>query len=372
MTAACYHIEDVDQIYSPALILFRELMEDNLDRMIAVAGDVRRMRPHCKTHKLPEVTKIELGKGIVKHKAATLAEAEMLADAGVKDIFLAYNLVGPNIGRAVQFVQKFPDVMFAATCDHPQPIAALSDAMQAASCQMQLLLDINTGLKRTGLEVGDQAARLYAQIADSPGLVPGGLHVYDGHNHQTPYDEREAAVLAAWGPVIEFRDELVRTGLPVPRIVAGGTGTFPIYAKLDEPTLELSPGTTVFHDAGYDEIFPDMKFNIATMILTRVISRPAPDRVTFDVGTKACASDPPKGRRLVFPDIPDADQVLQNEEHLVVVTQRADEFSPGDVQLAIPRHICPTTALHKQIVVVAGGKVVDRWDIVARDRQLTI
>src|SRR5215472_5917527 len=95
---ACYRIEDTRQIISPALIVYRELLEANLDRMIAIAGNPARLRPHCKTHKMPQVTKIELARGITKHKCATFAEAEMLAEAGVVDIFLSYNLVGPNIG----------------------------------------------------------------------------------------------------------------------------------------------------------------------------------------------------------------------------------------------------------------------------------
>src|SRR4051812_6262299 len=134
---------------------------------------------------MPEVTRLELQRGIRKHKAATFAEAEMLADAGVKDIFLAYNLVGPNIQRAVRFVEKYPHVMFAATADHPDPIEKLSAAMSAAGKSMDLLLDIDTGLHRTGLAVGSKAADLYRQIASSKGLRAGGLHVYDGQNHQS-------------------------------------------------------------------------------------------------------------------------------------------------------------------------------------------
>jgi D-serine deaminase-like pyridoxal phosphate-dependent protein len=107
-------------------------------------------------------------------------------------------------------------------------------------------------------------------------------------------------------------------------------------------------------------------------MLTRVISRPTPERVTLDLGYKAVASDPPAGNRLLFPDLPDAKAVLQNEEHLVLETSQAALFQPGDEILAIPKHICPTSALHKQVFVVSGGQVVDRWDVTSRDRWLTI
>ena len=372
MNTERYRIQDASEIFTPALIVFPELVEQNLDAMVRIAGRPDRLRPHCKTHKIAEIIQLELAKGIAKHKCATLAEAEMLARAGVCDIFLAYNLVGPNIPRAVRLLQTYPGANLAVTADHAQPAAALGEAMHHARLSVDVLLDIDTGMHRTGMAIGPEAIALYQQIARTPGLRPGGLHVYDGQNHQTAVAERAAAVHAAWDRVVPFRDELVAAGLPVPRIVAGGTGTFPVYAAIDDPTLELSPGTTVFYDAGYTFAFPDLLFQIAAVLLTRVISRPSRDRLTLDLGYKACASDPPAGRRLVFPDLPDAEQVLQNEEHLVLKTPQANRFQPGDELIAIPRHICPTTALHKQVYVVSGGQLVGRWDVAARDRCLTI
>jgi D-serine deaminase-like pyridoxal phosphate-dependent protein len=113
-------------------------------------------------------------------------------------------------------------------------------------------------------------------------------------------------------------------------------------------------------------------FPPAAVMLTRVISRPAADRITLDLGYKAVASDPPAGQRVMFPDLPDAQQVLQNEEHLVLQTAHANEFQPGDELLAIPRHVCPTCALHRAMFVIAGGQLVDRWEIASRDRWLTL
>jgi D-serine deaminase-like pyridoxal phosphate-dependent protein len=367
-----YAIADTRDIVTPALVVFRELLEENLDRMIAIAGSAGRLRPHCKTHKMREVTELELARGIGKHKAATFAEAEMLARSGVQDVLLAYNPVGPNIQRAVRFVEEFPDVAFSVTADHPAPLAALGDAMATAGHEVDVLLDIDTGQHRTGVEPGPRARDLYRQIVETPGVRPGGLHVYDGHQHQKSREERAAAVLAEWAKVIAFRDELLASGWPVPRIVAGGTGSFPIYAGMDDPAIELSPGTCVFHDFGYGNAFPDLQFTPAAVLLTRVVSRPTPDRVTLDLGYKAVASDPPAGQRLLFPDLPEAEQVLQNEEHLVLRTPRAAEFQPGDELIAIPRHVCPTSALHQRAYVVSGGELVGRWDVAARDRQLTI
>ena len=172
--------------------------------------------------------------------------------------------------------------------------------------------------------------------------------------------------------MLAFRDLLESSSLPVPAIVAGGTGTFPLYAAKEEPTLELSPGTCVLHDHGYAQEFPDMCFRAAALILTRVVSRPASNRVTFDLGYKACASDPPAGSRLHFPRLPDAREVLQNEEHLVIESAQAARYRPGNIEMAIPTHICPTSALHSHVWVASGGRVRERWEVTARDRALTL
>lgn len=369
---APYTIHDTHEILSPALLIFEEVLESNLREMISIAGDPIRLRPHCKTHKMREVIDLELNLGIKKHKAATMAEAEMLALAGVRDIFLAYNLVGPNIARAVKFLEKFPHVTLAATVDHPAPIALLGAAMCSAGKQMGVLLDIDSGQHRTGVSIGPQARELYRQIHSTDGLTTAGLHLYDGQNHQKDIGERTTAVMSIWKQASEFRDGLVDDGFDVPKIVCGGTGSFPVFAKINDPTIELSPGTCVFHDAGYGEIFPDLNFQPAQMILTRVISRPAEDLMTLDLGYKACAADRPAGRRLLFPDLPDAVEVLQNEEHLVLKTPRAKQYQPGHELLAVARHACPTSAMYQQAYVIRDGKLKACWNVIARDRRLTI
>ena len=367
-----YAITDTSKIFSPALLVYRDIVVRNLEKMIKIAGSAQRLRPHCKTHKMPAVTKIELAMGVTKHKCATFAEAQMLADCGVKDIFLAYNMVGPNIDRAVKFLKAYPDVRFSVTADDELMIAELSEAVTAAKGKIVVLLDLDSGMHRTGVLPGPRAAELYQQIVDAPGLEPGGFHLYDGHNCQTNLQERSEAVHACWKSAAKLRDEFVQRGWPVPAIICGGTGSFPVYAKLEDPAIELAPGTCVFHDFGYATAFPDMDFEPAVLMLTRVISRPGADRLTCDLGSKAVASDPPKGQRLHFPDLPDAVQVIHNEEHLVLQTPLADRYRAGDELYAIPKHVCPTSAVHKQAYVIEAGQLVDQWDVTARDRFLGI
>ena len=368
-----YHIQDTSTIFSPALLFYKDLIRRNLAYAIEVAGLPQRLRPHVKTHKTREIVRLELQAGITRHKCATPAEAEMVASCGAPDVFLAYNLVGPNCDRFARLARTYPQTQFSVQADHPDAVRALSAAMQKAGQSVDVLLDLDVGQHRTGIAPGPDAAALYEQIARLPGLRPGGLHVYDGHNHQETLQERQAAVKKLLEPVLALRDALLKQGLPVPRLIGGGTPTFPVWARLDIPGLECSPGTCVLHDNGYGSKFTDMSgFTPAALLLTRVISRPTPTRVTFDLGYKAVASDPPAGKRLTLLDVPDYEAVLQNEEHLVIETPAAGRFKPGDEALAIPTHICPTCARHQRAYVVEGGEVAEMWDVVARDRVLSI
>ena len=142
---------------------------------------------------------------------------------------------------------------------------------------------------------------------------------------------------------------------------------------MTEPLIELSPGTCVFHDVNYGEKFTDLApFTPAALVFTRVISRPTANRVTLDMGTKSIASDPPMGQRAFLPAIPDGVQVLHNEEHLVVETPNAGQWKVGDWLVGIPRHVCPTSALHRSAIVIENGEQVDEWEVTSRDRRLTV
>jgi D-serine deaminase-like pyridoxal phosphate-dependent protein len=368
-----YFIDDTSAIYSPALLFYKDVIHHNIDQGIAVAGGVERLRPHVKTHKTREIVRMELDAGIRKHKCATIAEAEMLADCGAPDILLAYPMVGPNCGRIARLVVAYPRSTFSVLADHSAAARSLAEAMAPTGQTVDVLLDVDSGQHRTGVPPSDDAIALYELLARLPGVRPGGLHVYDGHNHQESYVERQTAAASQLQPVLALRETLEKKGLPVPRLVLGGTPTFPIYARMDYPGAELSPGTCILHDHGYGSRFADLSgFAPAALLLTRVISRPTSTRVTLDLGYKAVASDPPAGKRCVLLDVPDYEPLLQNEEHFVIDTPSADRFPPGAVVYALPTHICPTCAMHRHAHVVEGGKVTGRWDIVARDRTLRI
>lgn len=357
------------EVPSPSLLVYADRIEENLRRMIAVVGDPSRLRPHIKTHKLPQLVARQAQLGVVKVKCATIAEAEMAAGAGAKDVLLAMPLVGPNIARLLALMRACPHVAFAALADDASAAAAVGRAASAAKATVEMLLDLDVGMHRTGIAPGPEAAGLYRRLAATPGLRVGGLHAYDGHLRQRDLAERTAAVEAAFAPVDALAAELRRTGLPVPRLVYGGTPTFRVHAR--RAGVECSPGTCVLWDAGYSSALPDLDFLPAAVLLTRVISRPAAHRLCLDLGHKAVASEmaPP---RAIFPALPDAKAVGHSEEHLLLETARATEFPVGSVLLAIPWHVCPTVALHDRVHVVRDGRAVEEWLVVARARSLGV
>jgi D-serine deaminase-like pyridoxal phosphate-dependent protein len=358
---------------SPSLVIFHERLIANLDEMLVMAQHPKRLRPHCKTHKMDQVVRLWLERGVTKHKAATIAECEMLGAAGAKDVLFAYNPVGPNVGRIVALARKFPACGFTVTTDHERPLHELSEAAAKAGVTIGVMLDVNLGMDRTGITPETPGAvELYALTTTLPGLRPAGFHIYDGHQRQLALDERNAAVAEQWPRVVELRTQCEAAGLKVPALACGGTPTFPCYAAMTDPTIELCPGTCVFHDAGYGTHFPDLPFAPAAVVVTRVISRPAANRMTLDIGNKAVAADPPKGSRVFLPDLPDAIQDIHNEEHLGLITPDAARYKPGDVLMAIPMHICPTSALYDKVAVIESGKITAWWDVTSRNRKLTI
>lgn len=364
---------ELENLASPCLVIFQDRLLHNMDLMLKIAGSPQRLRPHCKTHKMEQIIRLWVERGVTKHKAATIAECEMLALAGATDVLFAYNPVGPNIARLVTLALDFPECRFSCTADSEKPLRQLSEMATQAGTTIGVFLDVNVGMERTGIAPSmRQGVELYALAGTLSGIRPGGFHVYDGHRREMSPADRKAAVAAAWPLVTKLRSECEAAGAEVPVLACGGTPTFPCYAEMTDPAIELCPGTSVLHDAGYAIHFPDLPFSPAAAVVTRVVSRPASNRMTLDIGNKAVAADPPKGARIYLPDLPDAVQDLHSEEHMGLITESADRYEPGDVLMAIPMHICPTAALYDQVAVIDGGRIVDYWEVTSRNRKLTV
>jgi D-threonine aldolase len=361
-------VENEESVPSPALLVHRDRLEGNLDRMLALVGDPARLRPHIKTHKTPQIVAMQVERGITKCKAATIAEAEMAAEAGATDILLATQPVGPNVARLLALIEAFPQVRFHTLVDDLGAARRLGGAAAAGGLTVDVLLDLDVGQHRTGVAPGEAAVALGRAVASTAGLAFAGLHAYDGHLALPDVRERTRAVEALYRELDALREALARERIEVPLIVAGGTPTFPMHARREG--VECSPGTSVLWDAGYAATLPDLDFLPAATLLTRVISRPTAGRLCLDLGHKAVASEMPHPR-VVFPELPDARAVVHSEEHLVIESARAGELPVGSILHGIPWHVCPTVALHQSLYVVANGRVVEEWPVLARQRRLT-
>ncbi len=363
-----YHLQRPEAIPSPSLLVYLELVKANIQHAIDVVGDVARLRPHVKTHKTPEVVALERDAGITKHKCATLREAKMLAESGITDIVIAYQLVGPNISRFITLKQQFPDVDFKPIVDHTSPIRQLSDTLEHHHLRTRVLLDLDVAVHRSGIPPGDQALALYKQIADSPSLEPYGLHVYDGPVHENTFEARQDACAQVVEQVDAFKQLLKQNGFETPLIIMGGTPSFPFFARVDG--VETSPGTFIFHDYNYSTRYPDLGFRPAALLLSRVISASTTGIATLDLGYKAISPDSTDVRGVVW-NLDNVEMDMQNEEHWMLQLPSGLEVSPGDVMLVCPAHICPTVALHEQLYVIdADGNWIDTWPVAAREREI--
>lgn len=369
MKSEWYEVRNAEEIASPALVVYPDRIEENIKRMVAIAGDPARLRPHVKTHKMAQVVRMQLRHGIRKFKCATIAEAEMTACCGAEEVLIAFQPLGPAVGRLFRLKRAFPECRIQAIADSPLVLRLLSEAAVREGAELEVFLDLNNGMNRTGIVPDARAEELYELLASLPGLVPAGLHVYDGHLHQHDLDERREACDRAYAPVVALQRRLMNQGLEVATIVVGGTPTFPIHAK--RSGVELSPGTPLLWDEGYRSSFPDLDFLCAASLLIRVVGRPAEDLVCFDLGHKALASEMPWPRAKIM-GIERCELVTHSEEHLVVRTDRASEWSVADVAYAVPYHICPTTARYGSVSVVRNGVAQESWPVDARNRKITI
>ncbi|MDE0088043.1 MAG: D-TA family PLP-dependent enzyme [Candidatus Poribacteria bacterium] len=362
-----YRIQNVETIPSPSLVVYLAQVQYNIEHAIAtVDGDVSKLRPHAKTHKTAEIIAMERDAGILKHKCATLREAEMLAQNGIADILIAYQMVGPNVNRFVSLQERYLDADFKVVVDHQEAVTALSSAAAKSGLTVKVMLDLDVGMNRTGIPVGDAAVDVYAQIEAADGLQPWGLHVYDGHIHDEDLAERKTSCSKSLAQVEEMQDRLAAKGLEVPLIVMGGTPTFPIYAET--PGVETSPGTFIFHDHGYTTRYPDLGFTPAALLLSRIISIPTLHRITLDLGHKAIAADP-DGVRGVVLSIDDAEVSMQHEEHWAINVPDSTPMHIGQEIYVCPTHICPCVALHPFYYLVdTDGYCRGTWEVTARNR----
>ena len=365
-----FTISNINEVDSPSLVAFPDRVQKNIEILKSMLPDLNRLRPHVKTHKSADVTKLLLQSGFTQFKCATIAEAEMLAEAQTPDVLLAYQPVGPKAERLAQLVKQFPKTTFSCLVDNVETVNQLNNIFKKTGYKLGVYIDLNIGMNRTGIKPGSEAEALYRKCQLLEGIISVGLHAYDGQLRDADLAVRTKKCDEGFVPVIAMQQNLMREGFKEPIIVVGGTTTFPIHAK--RKNVVCSPGTFIYWDNGYHDTFKEQPFEFAALVVTRVISKPSEDFICIDLGHKSIASENPLDKRVFFLNASNLTPAGHSEEHMVLKVSGENSYQVGDVLYGVPFHICPTVALYDTAVVIKDHQAIDRWNMLARNRKIKI
>ncbi|HEV8474962.1 MAG TPA: DSD1 family PLP-dependent enzyme [Methylomirabilota bacterium] len=361
-----------EEIPTPALLLDLDRFERNLSKMAAhVRAAGKALRPHAKTHRCPEIARRQVAAGALGVACAKLGEAEVMARAGIRGLLITTEVVAPSaIRRLTRLVAEAPDTMVVV--DHADNVAALAHAAADDRVTLNVVVDVDLGNRRTGVQPGDAALALGRLVASTPSLALRGLQGYAGHcAHVMGWPARREASRAAMTPLMETRDRFEAAGLPVELVAGGSTGTYDIDVELPGLT-ELQSGSYCVMDIDYRRVGGRggaslTDFEMALTVVATVVSVPTADRAMVDAGLKAFSTDKPFPPEAV--ERPGVEYGFAGDEHgrlTVLDAQRPVRL--GERIEFFPPHCDPTFNLYDRVWCVRGPRVEAVWDIAARGR----
>ncbi|MBI4200997.1 MAG: alanine racemase [Chloroflexi bacterium] len=364
-----YKLNHPEEIETPAMLVYEDLVQHNIREIMRICGSPQRVVPHFKTHKSAAVLKLQMQAGISALKVSTVKEAEVLAENGVKEIIVAYPIPHrKKLERLMALKKLYPGADIKVIASTPEHLNVMSQAATAHKQRLGVYLDLDPGMHRTGVQPGEEAGRFYARIARTPGLKPSGIHCYDGSVGGSAEPEpRKVVVQKNLEHIHDTIDRARRQGLDVPDVVAGGSWSFSFYVADED--VRVSPGKWIYWDL-MNAVMTDLNFKMAAVVLGQVVDRNVgQDTVTVDLGVKGISDDPPTPRRFKVVGNEAMELVSQSEEHGVVKRNGAN-LGVGDFFLARPGHVCSTTVKYPYALVInRQGDVTGRYDHQARDRE---
>ncbi len=349
----------IDAIDTPAVLIDLDRVEANLKRAQDYAdAHGLPLRPHVKTHKLPEMAKKQVALGAIGITCQKIGEAAAMADGGLTDIFLPYNILGAS--KLDRLADLNARVTLSVTADNAETIAGYA-ARFAAEAPLTVLVECDTGAGRCGVQTPEEAVTLAGQIAAAPGLTFGGLMTYPPRGGTVRAD--------AW--LQEAKAALEAAGLP-PGVISSG-GTPDLYRAAEGTvTTEYRPGTYIYSDRMQVAFGLGTLEDCALTVKATVVSRPTPNRAVLDSGSKALAADPvpaPHAGHGHVVEYPDAVITALSEEHAVVdLSACADKPAIGDTVRVIPNHACVVTNLFDTAFLVRGDSVEREAEITSRGK----
>ncbi len=362
----------IHDLSTPVLLVDIDQLTANIRNWQTLIGryDVA-LRPHVKTHKVPEIAQLQLAAGAPGITVAKLAEAEVFVGHGVRDIFVAYPIIGPDKwARAAQLAQQ---IKLIVGVDSAVGAHGLNAAAVAASSTINVRVEIDTGLNRAGIPA-DQALDLCRLVQSLPGLMLDGLFTFRGAGFATANGRSAEALGLEEGQImVDLADELRSHGITINSISVGSTPTARYAARIKGIT-EVRPGTYVFSDYITAEKGYVPYEEIALSILCTVVSKPAPDKFTIDGGSKTFCGDVPYMRVGVKGYAKavgmEAYLVSMSEEHGVVQLEDPTiTVNIGDRIAFHPIHVCTTVNLSDELIGIRNGQVEKTWPILARGKR---
>jgi len=352
---------------TPCLLIDLEILAANIARMAALARRSRlRLRPHVKTHKSAQIARLQLEAGATGICVATVGEAEVMRAAGIEDILIAYNIVGE--AKLARLLPLCADGGITLTADSLEVAEGYSRMASASGLTLPMLLEIDSGMHRTGVEP-QTAGKLGGKIAALPGIEVIGILTHAGHAHDvTAQPDIEAVARHEAAAMAHARDELDRQGIRVQVVSAGSTITAP-YLNADDGITEIRPGTYIFNDLRTLEMYACTADQIAATILATVVSVGS-DRVVLDSGNKTLTMTSTEQHGFgMIKNHPLSNFVRLSEEHGVAkLDPDEDDLRVGDRVQVLPVHICVCVDLQQQAYGVAQGKITELIQIDAARR----
>ena len=354
------------EVDTPCLMLELDAFERNLKRLPeSLAGRNIRLRPHAKSHKCPEIALRQIALGAAGVCVQKVSEAAALIAGGVPDVLIANEVVGtPKVKLLAELNQR---AHVAVCADDAGNVAALDAAARAAGVTLDVLVEIDVGAGRCGVQPGAPAVALAAQVATCRNLRFAGLQAYQGSaQHMRKVSERRAAIARAVEHVRTTTRLLSAAGIPCDYVTGAGTGSY-MFEAASSVYHELQAGSYIFMDADYakndwtESGIP--QFEHSLFVWTTVMSAPAPERVVVDAGLKASSIDSGMPR---VADYADVEYVKASDEHGVLQVTGATRFKVGDKLRLIPGHCDPTVNLYDWFVCLRNGRVEALWPITAR------
>lgn len=358
----------LDAVDTPALLIDLDAFERNIARLAtAVAGTPVRLRPHAKTHKCPVIALRQMASGAVGVCCQKVSEAEALVYGGVPNVLVTNEIVGaPKIARLVTLAKQ---AQVAVCADHPGNVAALSQAAVAFGVRLPVLVEVNVGADRCGVEPGEPTLALATQIAASPGLRFAGLQAYHGAaQHIREFAKRKEAIDLAVEKTRRSVELLKQHGLGCELVSGAGTGTYQFEAG-SAVFNELQAGSYIFMDADYAKNLTPAgtqgsDFEHSLFVYATVMSHPTTDRAVVDAGLKALSVD--SGMPWVA-GMPDVEYIRAADEHGKLTLRDPNRaLEVGDKVRLIPGHCDPTVNLYDWYVGYRGKRVETLWPIAAR------